>query len=151
MRARHAAILVVIALAAASVSPVLAGGFMGGDAPSRIPVPARSFTATFEDVGGTVITASKVTFDGEVFVHGRLGQAQVTIPFERIAEVRIEKAADPLRRVAVVTLADGSEPVRVEVQDDTPWYARARFGNYKLEVRDLRAVRGFRADAAEAP
>jgi hypothetical protein len=151
MRARPAVFLAVVALAAVSASPVLAGGFMGGDAPSRIPVPARSFAATFEDVGGTVVELSKVTFDGEVFVHGRLGAAQVTVPFERIAEVRIEKATDPLRRVAVITLSDGSEPVRIEVKDDTPWYGRARFGNYKLEVRDLRSVRGFRADGPEAP
>ena len=147
MGARPIAIIgATLLLGAFVATPVLAGGFMGSDAPSRIPVPARSFSATFEDVGGTVVQASRVTFDGEVFVHGRLGQAQVTVPFEKIAEVRIEKAEDPLLRTAVVHLSDGSEPVRIEVKDDTPWYGRTRFGNYKLEGRDLRVVRGFKAD-----
>jgi hypothetical protein len=151
MRARASLVALVVAAGLGAVTPVLAGGFMGSDAPSRIPVPARSFVATFEDVGGTTVQASRVTFDGEVFVHGLFGAAQVTVPFDRIAEVRIEKASDPLKRVAVVTLVDDPEPVRVEVPDDTPWYGRARFGNYKLEVRDLRAVRGFRAEAPETP
>lgn len=122
----------------------LATGAFGGDAPSRIPVPARSFSATFEDAGGTSVKgASKVTFNGEVFLYGRFGAGQVTIPFERIAQVEIHKAADPLKRTAVVTLNDGSAPVRVELEDDTPWYARTRFGNYKVEVRDLRKISGF--------
>jgi len=147
MGARPATIVgSILLLCAFAATPVLAGGFLGADVPSRIPVPARSFTATFEDVGGTTVQASRVTFDGEVFVHGRLGAAQVTVPFERIAEVRIEKAPEPNRRTAVVYLLDGSEPVRIEVKDDTPWFGRARFGNYKIEGRDLRVVRGFKAD-----
>lgn len=147
MGVRPALILTTILLLGAFVAtPVLAGGFLGGDAPSRIPVPARSFSAVFEDVGGTTVQATRVTFDGEVFVHGRLGAGQVTVPFERIAEVRIEKAENPLRRTAVIQLADGSEPVRIEIKDDTPWYGRTRFGNYKIEGRDLRVVRGFKAD-----
>jgi len=53
--------------------PVLAGGFTGADAPSRIPIPAREFSATFEDTGGTSVSGSRVTFNGEVFVYGRYG------------------------------------------------------------------------------
>lgn len=134
-----------LALLAAGLiaTPVLASGVLGGDAPTRIPVPARAFQATFEDVGGTVVTASRVTLDGEVFVHGRLGEAQVTVPFERIVEVRIEKADDPLKRTAVVVLKGEDEPVRVLLKDDVPWFGGARFGNYKIETRDLRVVRAF--------
>jgi hypothetical protein len=128
--------------------PVWAGGIMGGDAPSRIPVPARSFSATFEDVSGTSIQTTRVTFDGEVFVHGRIGEAQVTVPFDRIVEVRFEKASDPLRRTAVVLLKDDQEPVRVDVKDDVPWYGRARFGNYKILARDVRVVKSFSLDPA---
>lgn len=133
----------LVAAGLAVAVPVLANGVMGSDAPSRIPTPAKVFTASFEDVGGTVVDASKVTFNGEVFVYGRYGAGQVTVPFERISEVRIEKARDPLKRTAVITLLAGGEPVRVELDDDTPWYGRTRFGNYKIEVRDVRVVKGF--------
>jgi hypothetical protein len=124
--------------------PVLATGIMGSDAPSRIPVPAKVFSATFEDVGGTSVPARRVTMNGEVFVYGRYGSGQVTIPFERIAEVRISTAPDPLKRTATVTLVDGSPPVRVVVDDDTAWFGRATFGNYKIEMRDIRAIRDFK-------
>jgi hypothetical protein len=124
--------------------PGLAGGFTGADAPSRIPIPAREFSAIFEDVGGTTVQATRVTLNGEVFVYGRYGSGQVTVPFEKIKEVRVERTSDPLKRMIVVQLLDGSDPVKVEVEDDVPWYAATRFGNYKVEVRDLRAVRGFR-------
>ena len=124
-------------------APVWATGVMGSDAPARIPVPAKVFAASFEDVGGTAISAKRVTMNGEVFVYGRYGSGKVTIPFEKIAEVRVSKAADPLKRTATVTLRDGSDPVRVVVDDDTPWFGRTNFGNYKIEVRDIRAIRNF--------
>lgn len=125
--------------------PVLANGLTGADAPSRIPTTARSYAATFVDVGGTRVQAtSKVSFNGETFVYGRFGAGQVTIPFERIDTVTISKADDPLKRTATITLNDGSEPVRVVLEDDTAWYGRTRFGNYKVEVRDIRTVSGFR-------
>lgn len=138
--------LVVVGLGLASLTaPALATGVFGGDAPSRIPVAGSSFAATFEDVGGTTVqVTSKATFNGEVFVYGRFGAGQVTVPFEKIAELKVQKADDPLKRIAVITLTDGSDPVRIELEDDTPFYGHTRFGNYKIEVRDLRAVRGFR-------
>ncbi|MFK7928997.1 MAG: hypothetical protein AB8H79_12465 [Myxococcota bacterium] len=145
-------VMLMAMLAAGAGSAVIASsawanGVFGSDAPSRIPVPARTFSATFEDVGGTQVKASRVTLNGEVFVYGKLGSAQVTVPFERIKDVRIEKATNPLKRVAVVTLTDDTTPVRIEVDDDTAWFGKARFGNYKLEMRDLRVVSGFSLQA----
>lgn len=139
--------LVVCAIASPLVSTA---GLFGTDAPSRIPVPAKRFSATFEDISGTVVqTVSRTTFNGEVFVYGRFGAGQVTVPFDKIAEVRIEKAADPLKRIAIVTLKGDEEPVRVELEDDTPWYGQTRFGNYKVEVRDLRVVRDLQLVPAD--
>ncbi|TVQ93614.1 MAG: hypothetical protein EA397_04010 [Deltaproteobacteria bacterium] len=135
--------VVALGLVALGAAPGLASGFMGTDAPSRIPVPARVFSATFEDVGGVEVTGRRVTFDGEVFVHGRLGEGQVTVPFEQIREVRFEGAEQNNRRIAVIHLHSQTDPVRVVIKDDAPWFARARFGNYKIESRDLRLVHRF--------
>jgi len=44
-------------------------------------------------------------------------------------------------------LTDDTAPVRIEVDDDTAWFGKARFGNYKLEMRDLRVVSAFRLQA----
>ncbi|MFT7519450.1 MAG: hypothetical protein ACI9MC_001592 [Kiritimatiellia bacterium] len=120
--------------------PVLANGVMGSDAPSRIPVPARDFTAKVEDVGGTAVQLGRFTFNGEVFIYGKFGAGQVTVHFEDITEARIEKASDPLKRIVVIKTKAG-ETVRVELDDDTPFFGKASFGNYKILVRDLRVVR----------
>ena len=131
---------IVLAAGLLATAPVLANGVMGSDAPSRIPVPARDFSAKVEDVGGTAVDLTRFTFNGEVFIYGKFGAGQVTVPFENIAEARVEKAKDPLKRVIVVQAKDKSS-VRVEVEDDTPFFGKTNFGNYKILVRDLRVVR----------
>lgn len=62
--------------------PVVAWGmgFGGGDAPTRIPVPAEDFSATVEDLSGTTVEVTDLTFDGEVHVAGRMGEGTVAVP-----------------------------------------------------------------------
>jgi hypothetical protein len=114
-------------------------GLFGSDAPSRIPVPARVFSADVVDNGGTSLHVSRVSFDGEVFVYGTFGLAQVTIPFDRIASVEFRAGADQDHRVAVVTPTSG-EPVQLVVEYDKPIYGLTTFGNYKIEVRDVKRL-----------
>ena len=128
--------------------PVVAWGmgFGGGDAPTRIPVPAREFGATVEDLSGTTVEVRDVTFDGEVHLSGRVGEATVAVPFEKIAEVRIEPSGEENVRIAFVKLRDGSS-VSVRVEHDTPCFGSTPFGNYKIELRSVRRV-VFQAPAA---
>lgn len=117
----------------------LANGFGGDNPPSRIPVPARDFSATVVDKGGTVAEVSKVTWNGEVFVYGNLGDAQVTVPFEKVATVTVEGHADPKKRTAVVTMTSG-ESVRLSVDDDLLCYGRTSYGNYSIEAKHIGTV-----------
>lgn len=114
-------------------------GLFGSDAPARIPVPARVFEAQVEDVGGTALRIERVSFDGEVFVYGTIGLAQVTVPFDQIASVEFQAGADLDHKIAVVTPSRG-EVVRLVVESDKPIYGRTTFGNYKIEVRDARRL-----------
>ena len=57
----------------------LANGFMGDNPPSRIPIPARDYSARVTDHGGTEIKVDRVSWNGEVFLYGNLGSAQVTL------------------------------------------------------------------------
>jgi hypothetical protein len=117
---------------------VLATGF-GSDAPTRIPVPAKVFQATVEDVSGTTVSVTRVSFDGEVSLVGRVGEGQVAIPFEKIHSVRIDVAGEASDRIALVSLRDGSS-VRVVVDRDTPCYGDAAWGHYRIEVEKLRKI-----------
>ncbi|MCB9682454.1 MAG: hypothetical protein H6733_13400 [Alphaproteobacteria bacterium] len=117
----------------------VATGFGGSDAPSRVPVPARDFAATVEDLSGNVVELRKVSFDGEVFVYGRIGEGHAAVPFERIAEVRVEPTSDKDKRVAFIKLTDGTS-VKVMVDDDVPCWGVAPWGNYKIAADDIRRV-----------
>lgn len=115
-------------------------GLFGSDAPGRIPVPARPFRAEVEDVGGVVLSIDRVTFDGEVFLYGRIGAAQVTVPFERVAEATFSAGADEDHRAVTVTDRDGGS-ISLVVESDLPIQGRTSFGNYRIEASDVRTLR----------
>lgn len=116
-----------------------ATGFGGSSAPSRIPVPARVFKAVVQDLSGHEQAVSRVTFNGEVYIYGTLGEAEVSIPFERIKEVRILETDERTKRIAYATLID-DDTIKVVVEDDVPCYGEASFGNYRIEVSKIRRI-----------
>lgn len=118
---------------------VYATGFGGGDAPTRIPVPARLFDASVEDQKGTVVEVSRASLGGEVYLHGKVGDADVAVPFEKIAEIRVEPSGEAAKRVAFATLRTG-ETVSVTVDDDLAFWGSATFGNYKIEILNVRKI-----------
>ncbi len=116
-----------------------ATGFGGSSAPSRIPVPAQDFTATVTDLSGEAATLSKVSFNGEVYVYGKKGEADVAVPFERIDKVRISPTDDKRYRSAYITLRDG-DTVTVMVDYDAPCYGETSWGRYRIEVEKIRGI-----------
>jgi hypothetical protein len=108
-------------------------------APARIPIPAADHTVTIEDAAGVVIEVRRATFDGEVFFYGDLGEAQVTVPFERLRELRVEPS-DVVGKVVLFGVLKDGTTVRMLSDDDKPCYGEASFGNYRIEVGKLRRV-----------
>ena len=98
-----------------------------------------NFTATVEDTSGTVVSVERVTYNGEVFLYGNLGEAQVTIPFERITEARVEPHPDK-DKVKVMAVLKDADPVTIVVEHDMPCYGATPFGNYKIEVEKVRRI-----------
>ncbi len=141
MRNVPASILVLLlAVAVSSAGVSWASGFGGSDAPpARIPVPARDFRATVEDQSGVRIVVSQISFDGEVFLFGRIGEGQATVPFEKIKDARFEPAPTAEHRIAFVTLTDGST-TRLQVAHDVPTYGKTSFGTYSIPVDKLRKI-----------
>lgn len=125
--------------AAAHPVTVLATGIGGDSPPTRIPVPAREFSATVEDLSGVTTTLTKVSLNGEVYLYGTLGEAQVTIPFEKIAEVRIEPTQSPDDRIALAKMRDGST-IKIVVRHDLPCYGDTTWGHFKIEIDKLRKI-----------
>lgn len=132
--------LLVLFFALALVpSAAVASGFGGDGPPSRIPVPARVFRAVVEDMSGTRVEVTRVTWNGEVFLYGNVGDAQVTVPFEKIAEIRIEPTEKDGHKVAFARLTDGTT-VRMIVEDDLLCYGATTYGNYQITVDHIRRI-----------
>ena len=129
----------VLLLGLMAATPAVAGLFGGNDAPGRIPVPAREFTASVEDEGGVRTALTRVSFDGEIYLFGNLGRAQVTVHFDDIDSVRFEATDDDDWKVAIVKNKAGEE-IRIRVEYDRPLFGRTRFGNYRIEVEDIRQI-----------
>lgn len=131
----------VVASSTLFAAPAVAGDLgLGGDAPSRIPVPARDYTASVEDAAGVEQTLTRVTFNGEVFFYGTLGDAQVTIPFERVTQIEVQPSQTSGQVVLFATLTDATT-ARILAESDLPLYGSAPFGNYKVEIGKVRFVR----------
>lgn len=114
-------------------------GLFGSDAPGRIPVPARVFEASVEDTAGTSVALTRVTFNGEVYLYGLLGKGQVTVHFEDITRVSFEPGPDADHRLATVQPREG-DAVQLLVESDLPVYGKTSFGNYRIDVSDLRIL-----------
>ncbi len=133
MRTPRWPLLVLLAAAA----PARAGWF-GSDAPGRIPVPARPFQLRVEDRSGVVLEIERATFDGEVFLFGTVGLAQVTVPFEALGRVEIRPGPDADHAIAhVLTRSGATQDVVVEI--DRPLFGRTTFGNYRIEIGEVRS------------
>lgn len=131
----------LLALAGLLAVPVfaVATGFGGDNPPSRIPIPAKAFSATVEDHGGVVVSVDRVTWNGEVFLYGNLGAAQVTVPFGDIRTVEILPSELDGKRTAKIAMRTG-ETLSIQINDDTPCYGRTKFGNYSIEAESIRLV-----------
>ena len=134
---RRTAVVVLVALLAGQA---FAAGFGGSDAPpARIPVPAHDFAATVMDNSGVRVEVTQVSYNGEVFVYGRVGEGQVTVPFTTIASVRFEPSTEANKRIAFIVMRDGTS-VNVVVEDDVPAYGRTSYGTYSITTDKIKVI-----------
>ena len=72
-------------------------------------------------------------------VFGTVGLAQVAVPFETVRRLDVGSAVDEDHVIVHVTTRDGAA-VDVVVDEDRPWYGRAAFGNFRIEIGQVRAI-----------
>ena len=121
-------------------SAVAWAGLFGGGPPSRIPVPARDFAATIEDRTGASLRVTRFSWEGEVFVFGDYGAAQVTVPFETVAEVIVTADAGDAEKRDVRVVTREGKALELVADDDLRCWGRTEFGNYRIELGDVRRI-----------
>ena len=120
------------------------GGMNGGEKNEggQIPIPQESFGVTVTDNRNNVIEISRFTVDSKLYLKGQLGNATLTIPFDKIKVIRLTPA-EAGRNVShmdgEVTLRSG-ETIKLAMETTQKIYGLSRFGNYELFLKDAMLI-----------
>jgi len=112
------------------------GGKGGGF--ERAPRVDKSFSVIVTDVSGNKISGEKFSCEGRLHFSGHLGMASVTVPFDRIAEVKIGEKKEKKVKV-VVRLKEGGEAA-FEMDADSRCYGEAAFGSFMLTLDEIKSI-----------
>ena len=127
----------VLALMILSFAFLTAMGGKGGGF-ERAPRVDKNFAVTVTDLSGNTIKGEKFSWEGRTHFAGRLGMANVNIPFERIQEIVFgEKAEKKIR--AVAKLREGGESA-IEIDADSRCFGEAPFGSFMLMADEIKSV-----------
>jgi len=102
-----------------------------------IPVPEKSFQATFVDTMGVATTCSNVSIDGEVFVHGKRGKGVYTIPFDIVTEIVFRKQGSRVM-ASIHTISGGMEDVIVD--EALTVFGKTQYGTFTINIEDLKKI-----------
>ena len=134
---RHTGRQLSLALLVLALGLMGMGGFGGG---RETGLPQREFRATFTDVDGTRVEATRVTAGGGTNLEGEIGRGRLRVPFDNIARVRLEAAGEDRDRIkADVVLREG-EPVTLLLRSSTTFYGQTPSGAYQIRARDLKSL-----------
>lgn len=118
------------------ISAVAMGDLTGAGGVTRIPEPSLSYQVRVTDTEMNQFLVDKASFEGHIYLSGKVGKARVSVPFDKIRKVIFEpmEGGDVL---AVVTLDSGRQQ-SLTVVGSTPCYGLADFGNVVIQLTDLR-------------
>lgn len=112
-------------------------GSMGGDGVKRLPEVDQNFSVTVADQSDVSLDLEKFSFEGNTFLTGVLGKAQVSIEFEKIQTIYILKDGQDLK--ARVNLKDG-KTLEIKIEKKKPFFGSAPYGNARIEAQDIKKI-----------
>ncbi len=92
-----------------------------------------------EDRSGVVVDVERASFDGEIYLFGTVGLAQVTVPFDTLRRLDVAPGADEDHVVGRILTRLG-ETQEVVLESDRPLFGRTTFGNYRIEIGQVRSL-----------
>jgi hypothetical protein len=113
-------------------------GSIGGDSGVvKIIEPEKNFKVRLVDQEDVSVVLEQFSCQGQVYFPGKRGKAEISIAFERIAQVDFFLKDREL--YANVALKDGSG-VEMTVDQDLPCLGKAEFANVKIRMEDVKQV-----------
>ena len=112
-------------------------GGLGGSGAVRVPEPATNYAATVKDQSDMTTRLEKFSFDGQTFLSGKLGDAHVSINFDRIESIGFILQDKTL--TVEVELKDG-KAISVVLDKGTACYGKLAYGDFKIDVEDIKSI-----------
>ena len=106
--------------------------------PGQIPTPEKNFKAELVDIDGIVTEADMVSFNGRIVVSGNRGSSFVTIPFEKISTLEVDRVQDDYAETRI-TLKSGGK-VNLKIRKDIKCYGRTEFGTFFIYTGKVKSV-----------
>ncbi len=114
-------------------------GNLTGKPGGSIPLPDKDFKATITDVNSVKTTCSYFSINGKDYLKGMRGAATVTIPFEKIAVIKIRIFGDEKDVEAEVMLLD-DQNITLYVDSNSDIYGKTDFGTVQIKMRDITTI-----------
>jgi hypothetical protein len=113
------------------------GGF-GNPGSVQVPKTKTNYSATIVDLSDLATRVENFSFDGQTYLSGKMGDADVSITFDRIKTITFVLHEDTL--TAEVELKDG-ETVYVVMNKKTACFGQFAYGGYKIAVVNIKTVK----------
>lgn len=112
-------------------------GGLGGTPSVNVPEPTTSYAATVTDQSDIATRLDMFSFDGETSVSGKLGNARISISFDKIGSIGF--ALQDKTLTAGIRLMDG-KIISVVVNKGTACYGKLAYGDFKIDVEDIKSI-----------
>ncbi|MCB2225281.1 MAG: hypothetical protein KQH53_01295 [Desulfarculaceae bacterium] len=116
---------------------IMAMGFGGSEAPTRIPEPKVNYLVTLTDQGGTTVELSHFSIEGVGFVTGEMGRGDLAVPLDKVKSVQIRRLDGETK--ATLGMADG-KTVKVILKGDLKATGKTAFGNYRIPLDEVSSI-----------
>ncbi|MCG6908738.1 MAG: hypothetical protein LJE94_01280 [Deltaproteobacteria bacterium] len=112
-------------------------GTMGDQTAVKPPEPDVNYTATVVDQDDVSLDLEKFTMDGQTYLTGKLGKADLSIDFEKIRSILFVTADGKTK--AIVTLDDRKQ-VELTIEHDAPFYGMSSFADVRIGLQDIKKI-----------
>ena len=112
-------------------------GGLGDPVSVRVRDPARNYAATVTDQSDIVTRLEKFSFEGETILSGKMGDAYISISFEKIGWIGFVLQDNTL--TAEVHLKEG-KAIPLVVDKGTACYGKLPYADFKIGVEDIKSI-----------
>jgi len=113
-------------------------GGVGNPGSVQVPKTEANYSATIVDLSDLATRVEKFSFDGQTYLSGKMGDADVSITLDRVKTITFVLHEDTL--TAEIELKD-SETVHVVMDKKTACYGQFAYGGYKIAVVNVKLVK----------